>query len=166
MPRPRVRPEDRLRAAKACLNCKSSKKRCDGHSPCAHCVKRDLASSCSYTQSSRDRRTATPRMNPAPQSMSLSNATTESAQPLSFSTPSQQESVQPIQPDQGTSVPQRLTTGRLLTNSKGEQGTVTVSPSTMPLTKASSLHWQNGSHYISAVSSSYDQAANGPINLH
>lgn len=50
MPRRRIRPEDRQRAIKACIPCKTSKKRCDSRLPCATCVKRDCEFSCVYLQ--------------------------------------------------------------------------------------------------------------------
>ena len=48
MPRPRVRIEDRQRAVKACIPCKSSKKRCDSKSPCSSCVRRNDEPGCVY----------------------------------------------------------------------------------------------------------------------
>ncbi|KAK5461229.1 hypothetical protein LTS15_003292 [Exophiala xenobiotica] len=51
MPRPKVRPEDRQRAAKACLPCKASKKRCDAQQPCSNCVRKKSASTCEYAES-------------------------------------------------------------------------------------------------------------------
>jgi type IV secretory pathway VirB10-like protein len=51
MPRPKVRPEDRQRAVKACLPCKASKKRCDAQQPCSNCVRKKSASTCEYAES-------------------------------------------------------------------------------------------------------------------
>ena len=48
MPRPRVRPEDRQRAPKACEPCKIAKKRCDSATPCGSCVKKGTVPSCTY----------------------------------------------------------------------------------------------------------------------
>lgn len=48
MPRPKVRPEDRQRAVKACVPCKNSKKRCDSRTPCSNCCRRDCESACTY----------------------------------------------------------------------------------------------------------------------
>lgn len=48
MPRPKVRPEDRQRAVKACLPCKSSKKKCDSRMPCSNCRQRERETSCVY----------------------------------------------------------------------------------------------------------------------
>ncbi|KAL1841482.1 hypothetical protein VTK73DRAFT_3479 [Phialemonium thermophilum] len=56
MPRPRVKPHDRLRSARACDTCKSSKKRCDGALPCNLCSRKGLADTCAYTAPSRRRR--------------------------------------------------------------------------------------------------------------
>ncbi|KAE8355619.1 hypothetical protein BDV28DRAFT_128549 [Aspergillus coremiiformis] len=49
MPRPRVKPQDRKRSARACLACKVSKKRCDGTQPCRTCLKRGIANSCAFS---------------------------------------------------------------------------------------------------------------------
>lgn len=51
MPRPRVRPEDRQRAPKACEPCKIAKKRCDSTLPCRTCVKKGIVPSCTYATS-------------------------------------------------------------------------------------------------------------------
>jgi hypothetical protein len=48
MPRPKIRPEDRQRAVKACIPCKTSKKRCDSKLPCASCVRRNCELACLY----------------------------------------------------------------------------------------------------------------------
>ena len=48
MPRPKVRPEDRQRAVKACVPCKNSKKRCDSRTPCSNCCRRDCETLCTY----------------------------------------------------------------------------------------------------------------------
>ncbi|KAL2825053.1 hypothetical protein BDW59DRAFT_180004 [Aspergillus cavernicola] len=59
MPRPKVRPENRQRSARACVACKSSKIRCDALQPCASCIRRDQADSCSYSGVDRRRRHST-----------------------------------------------------------------------------------------------------------
>lgn len=51
MPRPRVRPENRQRSARACEPCKIAKKRCDSALPCGTCVKKSIAPSCEYARS-------------------------------------------------------------------------------------------------------------------
>lgn len=56
MPRPRVKPQDRQRSERACDPCKASKKRCDAGKPCRPCVKKGIHESCTYTSSSRARR--------------------------------------------------------------------------------------------------------------
>ncbi|KAJ5580013.1 uncharacterized protein N7459_005998 [Penicillium hispanicum] len=48
MPRPKVRPENRLRSSRACDLCKASKIRCDARIPCAACVKRNRPNDCNY----------------------------------------------------------------------------------------------------------------------
>lgn len=52
MPRPRVHPDKRARAARACVPCKSSKKRCDANLPCFSCVTKGRTDSCRYPPSS------------------------------------------------------------------------------------------------------------------
>lgn len=48
MPRAKVAAQDRLRVAKACRSCRSSKRRCDGRRPCQVCAHRNQGSSCTY----------------------------------------------------------------------------------------------------------------------
>lgn len=56
MPRPKVKPQDRQRSAKACDACKASKKRCDANQPCRLCVKKGTQDTCTFTPTARDRR--------------------------------------------------------------------------------------------------------------
>ncbi|KAB8239694.1 uncharacterized protein BDW43DRAFT_258899 [Aspergillus alliaceus] len=53
MPRPRVKPQDRKRSVRACLACKTSKKRCDGTQPCRTCLKKGIADSCTFSPQRR-----------------------------------------------------------------------------------------------------------------
>lgn len=48
MPRPKILPENRVRAYRACNSCKASKIRCDSKVPCENCVKRGRESQCCY----------------------------------------------------------------------------------------------------------------------
>lgn len=52
MPRPRVAPENRIRAYRACDPCKVSKTRCDSQLPCAACNKPSRVVHCKYSGSS------------------------------------------------------------------------------------------------------------------
>lgn len=56
MPRPKVKPQDRQRSVRACDACKASKKRCDANQPCRLCLKKGTQDACTYTPTSRDRR--------------------------------------------------------------------------------------------------------------
>lgn len=56
MPRLKVRPEHRQRSYRACFACKASKIRCDAQHPCASCLRRDQASSCTYSGIDRRRK--------------------------------------------------------------------------------------------------------------
>ncbi|KPM35219.1 hypothetical protein AK830_g11353 [Neonectria ditissima] len=49
MPRPRVHPSLRQRAAEACNYCRTSKKRCSATAPCTACVRRGIEASCYLT---------------------------------------------------------------------------------------------------------------------
>ena len=51
MPRPRVAPENRIRAYRACDPCKVSKTRCDSQLPCAACNKPSRVVLCKYSGS-------------------------------------------------------------------------------------------------------------------
>ncbi|KAJ5945893.1 hypothetical protein N7454_002732 [Penicillium verhagenii] len=46
MGRPKVNPENRLRANTACTKCRASKKRCSGSFPCTNCIRKGLARTC------------------------------------------------------------------------------------------------------------------------
>lgn len=52
MPRPRVPPENRIRAYRACDPCKASKTRCDSKLPCAACNKPSRMVHCTYSSNS------------------------------------------------------------------------------------------------------------------
>ncbi|EPE35128.1 Zn2/Cys6 DNA-binding protein [Glarea lozoyensis ATCC 20868] len=68
MPRPRVPLEDRQRAVKACVPCKTSKKRCDSNAPCFSCVKRNCEHACVQDDSrSRQSVARSPRTRPSVQ---------------------------------------------------------------------------------------------------
>ncbi|KAF2451786.1 hypothetical protein P171DRAFT_493328 [Karstenula rhodostoma CBS 690.94] len=53
MPRRPVKPEDRQRVARACDQCKASKKRCNGIQPCDACRKKGDSETCHYTRGRR-----------------------------------------------------------------------------------------------------------------
>ncbi|KAF1932448.1 uncharacterized protein M421DRAFT_54743 [Didymella exigua CBS 183.55] len=53
MPRRPVKPQDRQRVVRACDQCKSSKKRCDGSQPCSACQKKGYDGFCHYTAGRR-----------------------------------------------------------------------------------------------------------------
>lgn len=53
MPRPKIRPENRIRALRACDACKTSKTRCDAKMPCASCTRKNRADRCTYHATSR-----------------------------------------------------------------------------------------------------------------
>lgn len=53
MPRRPVKPQDRQRVVRACDQCKSSKKRCDGSQPCNPCQKKGYDGICHYTAGRR-----------------------------------------------------------------------------------------------------------------
>ncbi|OQD96137.1 hypothetical protein PENSOL_c017G00074 [Penicillium solitum] len=55
MPRPKIRPENRVRAYRACDACKTSKTRCDAESPCANCIKKNRSNRCTYHAASTGR---------------------------------------------------------------------------------------------------------------
>lgn len=48
MPRPRVKPKNRKRCARACLQCRFSKKRCNAIHPCEKCITRGEAALCTF----------------------------------------------------------------------------------------------------------------------
>lgn len=56
MPRPKVKPQDRQRSIRACDTCKASKKRCDANQPCRLCLKKGTQDTCTYSPTTRDRK--------------------------------------------------------------------------------------------------------------
>lgn len=61
MPRPKVHPSQRQRAAEACNFCRSSKKRCSATVPCTACQRRGIGASCYLTHRPRGSRKLPPR---------------------------------------------------------------------------------------------------------
>ncbi|OAP56024.1 hypothetical protein AYL99_10176 [Fonsecaea erecta] len=128
MPRPKVRPEDRQRSAKACLPCKASKKRCDAQQPCSNCVRRRTPSSCRYVESSHARhQVQTPYRRPqvfrTPGDESNQFAT-RTDHGNSADREGSTQILGPVNPaphDVSASTGRKLTGGRMLLNSKGEK---------------------------------------------
>ncbi|KAI6781173.1 GAL4 [Emericellopsis cladophorae] len=60
MPRPKVHPSQRQRASEACNACREAKKRCSGTTPCTHCLRRGMGSSCVLTHRPRGHRSSMP----------------------------------------------------------------------------------------------------------
>lgn len=56
MPRPKVHPANRRRAAEACNFCRASKKRCSATVPCTACERRGIGASCFLTHKPRGHR--------------------------------------------------------------------------------------------------------------
>jgi hypothetical protein len=61
MPRPKVHPSQRQRAAEACNFCRNSKKRCSATVPCTACQRRGIGASCYLTHQPRGSRKLPPR---------------------------------------------------------------------------------------------------------
>lgn len=60
MPRPKVHPSQRQRAAEACNFCRASKKRCSATVPCTACQRRGIGASCFLTHQPRGSRKKPP----------------------------------------------------------------------------------------------------------
>lgn len=58
MPRPKVHPSQRKRAAEACSFCRMSKKKCSATAPCTACQRRGIGHTCYITNSPRAPRSA------------------------------------------------------------------------------------------------------------
>lgn len=67
MPRPKVLPSQRQRAAEACNFCRASKKRCSATVPCTACQRRGIGDSCYLTHRPRGSRKLPPRRISAPE---------------------------------------------------------------------------------------------------
>lgn len=84
MPRPKILPENRVRAYRACDPCKVSKVRCDSGLPCANCTKRNRMSHCAYYAASKSRQprrrpSIEPRLSPLSQPLSPAMTSTNVA---------------------------------------------------------------------------------------
>ncbi|KAF4508029.1 hypothetical protein G6O67_004467 [Ophiocordyceps sinensis] len=66
MPRPRVLPSQRRRAAEACDFCREVKKRCSGTVPCVHCLRRGIGNQCCISVRPRGSGHGIPAPAPAP----------------------------------------------------------------------------------------------------
>ncbi|PTB65791.1 hypothetical protein BBK36DRAFT_1121016 [Trichoderma citrinoviride] len=64
MPRPKVHPSQRQRAAEACNFCRASKKRCSATVPCTACQRRGIGDSCYLTHRPRGSRAVAPLPHP------------------------------------------------------------------------------------------------------
>lgn len=62
MPRPKVHPSQRKRAAEACNFCRMSKKKCSATVPCTACQSRGIGHTCYLTNSPRASRSAARRI--------------------------------------------------------------------------------------------------------
>ncbi|OAA45957.1 Fungal specific transcription factor [Beauveria brongniartii RCEF 3172] len=62
MPRPKVHPSQRKRAAEACNFCRMSKKKCSATVPCTACQRRGIGHTCHLTQSPRASRSTAQRI--------------------------------------------------------------------------------------------------------
>lgn len=62
MPRPKVHPSQRKRAAEACNFCRMSKKKCSATVPCTACQRRGIGHTCYLTNSPRTSRSNTRRV--------------------------------------------------------------------------------------------------------
>lgn len=136
MPRPKVKPQDRQRSARACLPCKASKIRCDAATPCGPCLKRERTSACVYLESSRKRQKTSHQ-----QTSPLPTPSLDDTSPQFEASPGEIGHIQPIQPiDASLSVSNaptvtatttptpepghsgsRTTQSRMLLSSKGEK---------------------------------------------
>lgn len=155
MPRPKVKPQDRQRSARACLPCKASKIRCDAATPCGPCLKRERMSTCVYLESSRKRQKTTHQDSPLP------TPGLDDTSPRFETSPAKSSHAAPVQPI-GTSVPvsnfatvtatttptpepgnsaSRLTQSRMLLSSKGEKCMLSaIDP--QPCLTSSSVYWR------------------------
>lgn len=86
MPRPRVPPENRIRAYRACDPCKASKTRCDSQLPCAACNKPSRVTHCTYSGTSASSSVApSSAKRPARGHHQRSNSTQSQQRPLAVS---------------------------------------------------------------------------------
>ena len=134
MPRPRVRPENRIRCSRACDSCKASKIRCNSRLPCAACIKRNRPGDCSFaTPTNRPVRlyhhgsdashVSTSPNSSTPTQYSLPQATMAIAPPVTLAPPSRPDTATgDDSTSRGTSRGQDSPRERFVTGSNGEKG--------------------------------------------
>ena len=97
MPRPRLLPGQRRRAAEACSFCREAKKKCSGTAPCTHCLRRGIAGQCSISLRPRGLRhgglDSGPSLGPA---TPTPGATPGRLAPSRHERPNQQSTVSPL----------------------------------------------------------------------
>lgn len=144
MPRPKVKPQDRQRSARACDACKASKKRCDANQPCRLCIKKGTHDTCTFTPTPRDRRSRQARAASHATSFTtaVGNASTD-ASSIETQTQSGTGSNVPLGPQVGTSddendsetddledsrdsIGKRAQRPVMLDNSNGDKGSLTL----------------------------------------
>lgn len=137
MPRPKVAPQNRQRASRACMKCRSSKKRCNGQQPCLNCIRKGRAGSCVFTDS-----VASPNdlgdARAAPTMPASSRDGADSGlEPHTTLTPSLSGSIQHVSPEAS-----HRTHPRLLNSLQGDKGKMACSRQSDEADKRiSSLHW-------------------------
>ncbi|KAJ5919375.1 hypothetical protein N7466_010318 [Penicillium verhagenii] len=133
MGRPKVNPENRLRANTACTKCRASKKRCSGSFPCTNCTRKGLARTCipfkpisETSPSSHTDQTPRERLNTIPAWNNPSEASeTQFAQPRAAS-PSDRLLERPAAAGSRSPEATHRTHPRMLRNLQGDRESCTI----------------------------------------
>jgi hypothetical protein len=126
MARPKVHPENRLRANTACTACRTSKKRCSGYFPCTNCIHKGRGGSCTPFKSF-----AGLRSRPIAVSRPAEAATTWSGSGIGLRSPLRPQTHDAVTPNREAHTPEagsrspeatHRTHPRMLRNLQGERG--------------------------------------------
>jgi hypothetical protein len=168
MGRPKVSPENRLRANTACTKCRASKKRCSGSFPCTNCVRKGHARSCipfkSISQTSpSNHRDPTPRSQPRLDTVPAWNDSNEPlntplSPPIRAGSPTDRLLQRQQRPAAGSRSPEAThrTHPRMLRNLQGDRGMRSYLHSLKELEvkhRTHSLCWQSCVTVVSATPS-------------
>lgn len=143
MPRAKVSPKDRQRAARACIPCQIAKRRCSASIPCTYCTKRGRVSSCVYPNDQTNLEVAEDRtgqdgsnwsISPPPHHEPREGLTPGSASPFPMAWPGRGEGGSSTLGHDTTLAcdsadSPHFTQPRLLNNSRGTKGTLLIVPS-------------------------------------
>jgi hypothetical protein len=165
MARPKVHPENRLRANTACTACRASKKRCSGFFPCTNCIHKGRGGSCTPFKSLSGLRSR-----PIPVSRPTEAAPLEIGSGLGLQSPLKSQTQDAVTPNHEVHTPEagshspeatHRTHPRMLRNLQGERGILYDIISQYPtcINKCYSIRWKSRFIVVPPTASGYGDPA-------